>query len=497
MHKTFDVSRLVIAALTAMTVVGIGTNGASPVLANTTSVNEALAQRTVHNTSATLAGAQAGNGQVVASVDVTRSLYIPALFRTWPIENIFGIETSNLSASAGGILSAGPTWVRRNALLWKDIETSQNTRNWSAAKGLEDDMIVAAKNNVRTILIIWGTPDWAQQIAGKPCGPMRSDKIGAFAAFMKDVVARYSQPPYSVKYFEIWNEPDFPSAGTPGANYGCWGNEADPYNGGGYYGTMLQQVAPQMRAANPSVKILLGGLLLACTPAQAGGCPASKFLEGILRAGGGSNFDGVSFHAYDAFDAATNQVGKYSWPSWNTSNANGPSLIVKTQFVKSVLSQFGVSGKFLINTEVGLLCWDCVAAPSNFEATKAYYLATAYSAAIAEGLVGNVWFTWEGWNLTGLAGPSLNAYNTARAELSDATYNGAVAAGDVGGVSGVKGYKYTHNGKGLWLVWSLDGSTKNITLPGTPAKVIDAVGATQSPAATLALSAKPLYIEFP
>ena len=86
------------------------------------------------------------------------------------MQTVFGVETANFTASATGILSASPTWVRRNSLTWKDVEPAQNNRNWSAAKAVEDDLVLASKNNMRAILIIYGTPSWAQQIAGKACG---------------------------------------------------------------------------------------------------------------------------------------------------------------------------------------------------------------------------------------------------------------------------------------------------------------------------------------
>ena len=60
--------------------------------------------------------------------------------------------------------------------------------------------------------------------------------LDAFAGFMRDLVARYSVPPYNIKYWEIWNEEDVdPSLVGPTSGFGCWGDATDPYYGGGGY----------------------------------------------------------------------------------------------------------------------------------------------------------------------------------------------------------------------------------------------------------------------
>jgi hypothetical protein len=485
-----------IAASTAMSSTSYASTTFAPPSPSTQSATSATVDSTTGPTGSTDAAAP--------SAAVPRS-YIPVLQNRWPLNTVFGVETGNLASQAAPIANAGPTWVRRNALLWKDIEPTQGARNWSAASAMEADMVAAANNNIRLILIVHGTPSWAQQIPNAFCGAIRADKINAFAAFVRDAVARYSKPPYNVKYWEIWNEPDLGQPGVPPTSpiiqpYGCWGNPNDPYYGGSYFASVLQAVTPQIKAVDPSSRVLVGGLLLDCNPSRppAGdSCLRGKYLEGILRQGGAPYFDGISFHAYDFFDIEANALGKYSSGNWfSTSSANGPVLIAKVQFIKNLLNQFGVTGKLLMNTEVGLLCYLCSVAPSQFEQSKAIYVAEAYSAAIAEGLAANVWYSYEGWFGTTLNDPTYTAYKTASAKLGDAGYAGAVSASDVGS-GGVKGYKFNRGGKAEWVIWSLDGSTKTVTLPGTPAAITDALGASVAAAASLQLTAKPLYIEWP
>ena len=104
------------------------------------------------------------------------------------------------------------------------------------------------------------------------------------------------------------------------------------------------------------------------------------FLEGILRNGGAPYFDGISFHSYDFYQGPS---GQYSNPNWQSAwNTTGPDITAKAEFIKSLLNTYHVSGKFLMNTESGIICDTCSSDPT-FEMTKAYYVAQAYAAAMS------------------------------------------------------------------------------------------------------------------
>jgi hypothetical protein len=62
---------------------------------------------------------------------------------------------------------------------------------------------------------------------------------------------------------------------------------------------------------------------------------SAEIPTGILKAGAGSSFDGVSFHAYDYYTGQRNQFGNLKWnSSWNTT---GPTSLAKIAYIKSVL----------------------------------------------------------------------------------------------------------------------------------------------------------------
>jgi hypothetical protein len=284
---------------------------------------------------------------------------------------------------------------------------------------------------------------------------------------------------------------------------------------------MLKVVYPQIKAANPQAQVLVGGLLLDCDPRAGAGCDTvghsnlpPKFLEGILRDNGlmdgGNYFDGVSFHAYDFYDYVnySGTFGQYGNGAWQSAwNSTGPVTIAKAEFIKNVLNGYSVTGKFLMNTEVALGCGDATGSQSycktaDFEATKAYYLVQTDAAAIAEGLRANIWYSVFGWRNSELLNadqsltPAYTALQFARSELRDATYSGAITAADLGGAAGVKGYKFQRGDRGIWLLWSLDGATHSINLSGVPVAVWDALGASVTPAASMNVTLKPLYLEW-
>jgi hypothetical protein len=433
-------------------------------------------------------------------------VYLPLIFQGFPLRTVFGAEMSSITNSGGltQVSQAGMSWVRRNALIWSDVEPTLGMRNWTAPSvtALEQELINASSNNMQVVLIVRSAPSWAQQFAGYTCGAIKSSSMTAFGDFMRDVVARYSGPPYNVKYWEMWNEEDIdPSISSPTSDYGCWGNQNDPYYGGGYYANMLQAVYPKIKGADSQAQVLVGGLLLGCDPVnppQGADCKASKFLEGILKNGGGSYFDGVSFHAYDYYWTGT---GVYINPNWASAwNTTGPVVSAKITFLKNVLSTYGVSSKFLMNTEAAILCDSCTNDPT-FETTKAYYIVQEYAATIAGGLRATLWYSVLGWRNSALLNPDLSprpgyvAYQFAQSELRDSQFVANLSPSDIG-TTGVKGYKFNRSGRQIWVLWSLDGATHSMTLPGTPLKAWDALGTSMTPSASMTIDLKPIYLEW-
>lgn len=450
----------------------------------------------------------------------TTSTYLPIAFKRYPAQTIFGMELQVSKAGMEAFKATGPSWVRQNGLLWSQVEPNKGERNWAAAANLESNLVEFARQNIEPILIVRSTPAWAQKIAGATCGPILEAELASFGQFMYDAVARYSQPPYNVKYWEIWNEPDAVYSPTsPNGPYGCWGDPTDPYYGGGYYASMLQAVYPQIKAADPNAIVLVGGLLLDCDPRPVNGGPSycaqwgnnelpPMYFEGILRNNGGNYFDGISFHAYDYFYYTSPELGHYAsviWGSyWNTTGPVGP---VKAAFIRQLLAQYNVTGKFLVNTESALICGGANDAPggagceadpgSLYEQTKARYVTQAYAAALADGQQANIWFSLFGWRNSGLIysdlspRPAYTAFQFASAELAGFSFQRLVTD-----YPGTQIYEFVDNGRNLWVVWSLDGANHDLTLPFTPLAIYDFMGTSLPANTSLSISLDPLFIEW-
>jgi hypothetical protein len=183
------------------------------------------------------------------------------------------------------MVKSGAFWLRYNGLLWSEVEPQEGTWKWSGLSELEGNLVQAAQLNQKVIMVVRSTPDWAQAIPGHFCGPIESTKLAAFGDFMHELVKRYSQPPYSVKFWEIGNEPDIdPELVAGNSPYGCWGDADDEFYGGGRYADMLATIYPRIKSADPEAQVLVGGLLWIATwfILLRTGTAASQLQEGIL-----------------------------------------------------------------------------------------------------------------------------------------------------------------------------------------------------------------------
>lgn len=429
---------------------------------------------------------------------------VPTVVRRAPQPNpagsIVGIEASALSPRDAALMSeAGAAWTRVNALLWSAVEPQPGQRNWGAVAALEQSLRNAAVSQIKVILIVRDTPAWAQLKPGVRCGPVRDDQLAAFGAFMRDVAARYGRPPFNVTAFEIGNEPDVDAQLVPpDSAFGCWGDSGDRYFGGGRYARALAAVHPQVKAGNPRAQLMLGGLLLDCNPDEpppGESCLPGRFLEGVLQAGGGANFDALSFHAYDFWLPGT--VGGYENKKWrSTSATTGPVVAAKAAFLRSTLARFGLN-KPLLNTESGLLCWACEQTPAEYELSKAYYVPQAFASAQAAGLAANLWYSYEGWFGTGLldAAGNPNAAFTA-IRVASPILGRAAFSRRLDQAPGLTGYEFTRGGARTWVMWSRDGQAHELTLPSTPSRAFDALGQPIDVGARIIIDAKPVYLQW-
>ena len=169
-------------------------------------------------------------------------------------------------------------------------------------------------------------------------------------------------------------------------------------------------------------------------------------------------------------------------------------MAAKTRFIKEVLAQHNIKGKYLINTETGVLCYQCQTVPVEFEITKAYYVPVTYATAAAEGLSGNIWYSLSGWQDSGLLNKNqttlaYKAYQVWSQQMKDMQFVAENTA-----VPGVKIYEFKRGDKRVWVAWSNDGSLRPTNVAVPVKSIVDALG-NPKPLPLTQIDIIPLYIE--
>jgi hypothetical protein len=435
----------------------------------------------------------------------------PALAVTYP--TIFGTQLHPGMVTPLWLdraAQANVSWMRYGDIQWPLIEPSPGQRDWSS---VDNDLKALAANHVLQVAIR-GTPSWAQLLSGYDCGPIKNDPAtrDRFWTLVRDVVERYDGDGVDdvpglargIKYWEFWNEPDAPYSIITSGGFGCWGNSADPYWGGAYYGEFLKVFHSAVKAADPASKVMIGGLMMGCAQDPGGRCNTSQnsslnFFEGILRSGAGPFFDIVAYHSYAYY--------VYNRPNydWDLNDAGwasrGGVLLGKLNFLRSVLSRYGISGKQIMMNEGALILPcdppGCAPAADHYN-QQANYLIRLYTRAWANGIIGVVWYylPGPGWRESGLLDvyqnprPAYTALQLMATKLSGATY-----AGPVTPAPNVVGHRFTRGSGEFYIYWTNDGRVATVPMPANRMAVYNTFGQRVPTGPTMAVGFEPVIIE--
>ena len=398
-------------------------------------------------------------------------VYLPVVLLNYPWIGPFSVESNRkvVGTLLGRAEELDAGWMRLRRISWRDIQpTEGSVYDWSSLTDFEDELRALRSVGITPIVIVQHSPRWAT-IKPTSCGAIREDKFQAFADFMEALVIRYRQSEFNVHYWELGNEPDVdPSLVGTDNIFGCWGDIDDPYYGGRHYGKMLKVVGPAIKAADPNVKILVGGLLLdKPVTLDPGSNKPALFLKGILEAGAAPYFDIVPYHAYPSYtglqiDHDTNIGHWISQGGWT---------LGKARFLRQIMDQYGVDKPLFLN-ETALGCnpdyYSCDPPPSRFYEDQADHLLRAFTRAISEDIGGLTWYTLDGpgWREGGLLDSSYNprpaytAYQHLIVRLAYSTYEGTASYG-----SAVEAYSFTKRTERIHVVWSKDAIADTIQVP--------------------------------
>jgi hypothetical protein len=396
-------------------------------------------------------------------------------------------------------VAANIWWVRYRGIAWSEVEANAGEYKWEKIADEEAEIRALSENGLTPIVIIYSTPRWAQAPEADEhyCGPIAVEALDDFANFAGAVVERYSQPPYNVKYWELWNEPDVsPASVAVTSPFGCWGNSTDAYFGGGYFAEMLEQAYPAIKAADPQAQVVLGGLLLDCDPTHpliGRDCSSGNFLEGILQNGGGNFLDIIAYHAY-TYWSLLNKDWDMSHPAWTH---RGGAISGKLDFIQTVLDEYAVVKPILI-TETSLLCASIYCPGEEFYDDKANAVLRAFTRVWGKGLIGATWYTldgpgWREGNLLDADQLPQPAYYTLQfisTLLEDVRYSVSLSTDTY------EGYSFTDGWTEYRIYWSNDVNTTTIELPPETQAIYDKYGQEITPIGTqLTIGFDPLIVK--
>ncbi len=384
-------------------------------------------------------------------------------------ETPFGVymfKSNNHIAGGENLSHIGVQWGSI-FLRWDEIETSPGVYNWT-----QTDHILADSSRLgfNTIVTIIGNPDWA---AETHCGPIYEEHLPDFARFLTAVTQRYSVPPYNIRYWALYNEPDNANAAPQYADWlgGCWGAHhpnALSDAGGAAYAHMLSYAYPAIKAGNPQAQVLLGGLAYDYfATIDRDGFFDPSFLDDLLIAGGGQYFDIINFHYFP-------------WFSWRwKDDSNGidiynRSIVFKSRYIRNEVKRYIGETKPIICTETGIGSADREG--NDVSELQANYVIKAMVRGMYAGLRANIWF--EGVDETWIPGgalmrsmglltadgapkPSYYAYQTLVHELSGARFIHVRDDLD----AGYEGYVFETSGWQKTVLWRSEAGESTVSFP--------------------------------
>jgi hypothetical protein len=447
----------------------------------------------------TTAGAPTGDVPAV----LNNRVYLPFVAKqekqVFPPPTLFGVQmyaplnTPEAALDLAG--SAQVSWVRW-PVRWGDIEPTPTTPALYSWSRTDASLSAASTAGIRVIGTIDGNPAWAAQF---PSGPIDRAGNDAFVEFVGALVERYDgdglmDAPGSpvVNHWEFYNEPD-------GGNelYGQYGGSVWGHYGA-EYAQLLCAAYPAMKAADPNVKIVFGGIAYDYFEAD-GGPFVREFLDEVLVAGGGRCIDFMDFHYYPYFEAR--------WTPY------GPGLSGKTNYLRSKLEAYGLGSLPFVITEAGHHSNAYPEQPSSPEIQSAYVV-KLFTQAISSNIQAMIWFSWYDltgyWAATGLLTvnlepkPSYTAFRVARNKLGTSLFQRRLTTDEVGS-SDVEAYLF-HKSNPIYVVWVDGTAVRQVKLPGHSARVSDPLDTTianlldandgrTDGMITVTASSSPIYVE--
>ncbi|PWB54483.1 MAG: hypothetical protein C3F13_06940 [Anaerolineales bacterium] len=293
---------------------------------------------------------------------------------------------------------SGAGWTRV-VIRWFDIEPDApipgqppdyNTSMW---QWYDNRLGQISQAGVKMIAVINAAPGWAGD--GKICPAISPVHLEDYRQFISDLVNRYSEAPYNIKTWEIFNEADntWVSLAEP---FGCFGN--DPY----LYSDILQISYETIKSIEPDATILMSGIAYDWFTEYDGpfyrNFPDKVILDLINDSGKTNFFDAFNFHYFPDYYG--------EWERWNGPQqptcspnpedteglpfpAGGIDLIAKKNYYNNRMSTcYGVQKPMWL-TELSA---HGVPGDQGSLRNQAYYVIKGYTRGLSAGIKNITWY---------------------------------------------------------------------------------------------------------
>ena len=395
-------------------------------------------------------------------------IFLPFISKMSP-PPVFGVQTYWRLDNDHGLSemqAMNAQWVRVQ-LSWGNVEpvdTTSDHLNWSS---WDIEASGAASADLSVIASVHGNPSWAAEYPG---GPLYPEHMADFVEFMQAATERYDGDGYMdapgspvIQHWELYNEPDNATVFLAEVGYGYWGDY------GAEYADLYRQIYPAMKAANPAVKLLNGGVAYERFREDDPDYPyVRQFLDDFFAAGGGDYIDIFNFHYYPNF--------AYRWEPY------GRELIGKTAYFRAMLAQYGLSLP-IVCTEIGQHSDSSL---GGSDETQSRYVVKTFVWAMAADLEYVNWFVLRDITsgfpyLYGLLDdswqrkPSFYAFRTIAEQLGSAVFIRAMSTSELGHAE-AEGYIFQDQAQDIYAVWMNNEATQPVHFGGSAAWVVDKYG---------------------
>lgn len=244
--------------------------------------------------------------------------------------------------------SAGVQWGREE-FEWDVIEPTDDSFSFTAY-----DAVLAQyqAHDIDMLGLLTYSSDWASTNAGSPYAEFYAPEEAAWRDYVRTVVTHYAA---DVPAWELWNEPN---------HSGFWRSDLEDY------ATLVNAAAEEIRAADPSARIVLGGLSGTDT----------DYLELLLPLLDDGAVDIIAVHPYRHVDDDFNYAPEQTVSGLNT-------LMTDLRTLHSVLERHQFDGNVWL-TEVG---WS-TAAEGLSRKKQAQFLTRLYAIALSQPRVKKVFW---------------------------------------------------------------------------------------------------------